>query len=285
MTITDPAATPTAAGTHHPPLEIAPDTFVMQAAVGEGEAPQVVHMNSMVIRAAEPVVVDTGAPIHRERYLEDLFGLVEPADVRWVFVSHEDLDHVGNVEAVMAACPNATLVASWFLCERMGAAGLAVPPTSWRWVGDGETFEVGDRTLVALRPPVYDSPTTRGLFDPTTGVYWASDAFAVPVATPTLWASDMDADQWTGGFAAFQRWNSPWLDVVDTERFGAEVSRLAWLDIRTIATCHGPTVDQGMVPRALEAMALLPGMSAPPQPAQPVLDEIVAAMAAAPSMA
>ncbi len=281
MTVTEPPTHQAPRGTHLPPLEIAPDTFVIHAAVGEGQAPQVVHMNSMVIRGREPVVVDTGAPIHRDQYLEDLFGLVDPEDVRWVFISHEDADHVGNVEAVMAACPNATLVASWFLCERMGANGLGVPPTRWRWVGDGETLDIGDRTLVAVRPPVYDSPTTRGLFDPGTGVYWASDAFAAPVETPTRWAGEMDVDHWTGGFAAFQRWNSPWLDVVDPERFAADVSRLAWLDIRTIASCHGPTVDHGLVPRALDTMARLPGMTAPPQPGQPVLDEIVAAMTAA----
>ena len=57
-----------------------------------------------------------------------------------------------------------------------------MPPTRQRWVDDGESFDVGDRMLQAVRPPVFDSPTTRGLFDPTTGVYWASDGFATPMA-------------------------------------------------------------------------------------------------------
>src|SRR5690606_40473606 len=96
-------------------------------------------MNSMLIRGEEPVVVDTGCPIHRDHYLEDLFGLVDPEDVRWVFVSHDDPDHHGNVEAGMEACPNATLVATWFLCERLSAEGVAVPPSRWRWLGAGES--------------------------------------------------------------------------------------------------------------------------------------------------
>ncbi len=33
-----------------------------------------------------------------------------------------------------------------------------------RWVNSGESFHVGDRTLVAMTPPLFDSPTTRGLF-------------------------------------------------------------------------------------------------------------------------
>ena len=48
----------------------------------------------MVIRAAEPVVVDTGMMENREQYLEDVFSLVEPEDIRWVFISHDDVDHV-----------------------------------------------------------------------------------------------------------------------------------------------------------------------------------------------
>ena len=42
------------------PTEIAPDTFLLHEHHGEGEAPVSVALNSMVIRAAEPVVVDTG---------------------------------------------------------------------------------------------------------------------------------------------------------------------------------------------------------------------------------
>src|SRR5688572_20336000 len=115
------------------PFQIADDTFVIHAALGEGVAPVAVHANSMVIRAAEPVIVDTGAPVHREQYLEDLFSIVEPEDVRWVFISHEDVDHVGNLAAIMQQCPNATIVGSWFLMERMGAEGLCAPPMRWRW--------------------------------------------------------------------------------------------------------------------------------------------------------
>ena len=266
--------------TRHEPVLIAPETFVIQAAHGEGVAPQVVHMNSMVIRGAEPVVVDTGAPVHRETYLEDLFSLVEPEDVRWVFVSHEDLDHVGNVDAVMDACPNATLVASWFLCERFAVAGMQVPPWRWRWVADGESFTAGDRTLVALRPPLYDEPTTRGLLDTSTGAYWASDCFAAPVARPTRWAAELDADEWAGGFMTFQQWNSPWSTLLDRQRFAAEVDRFASHGIRTIASCHGPSIDEGQVPLALELLRQVPDAATPPQPGQPLLDEIVASLRA-----
>ena len=45
--------------------------------------------------------MDTGVASNRERYLEDVFSLVEPEDVRWVFLSHDDVDHTGNVNAML----------------------------------------------------------------------------------------------------------------------------------------------------------------------------------------
>ena len=66
----------------------------------------------------EPIIVDTGTPANRKQWLNDVFSLVEPEDVRWVFLSHDDVDHTGNLEQVMEACPNATLVCNWAMVER-----------------------------------------------------------------------------------------------------------------------------------------------------------------------
>lgn len=259
-------------------MEVAPDTWVIQATQGEGTAPLVVHMNAMVIRGAEPVVVDTGCPVDRDQYLEDLFSIVDPGDVRWVFISHDDVDHYGNLHEVMDACPNATLVASWFLCERLMGERLDVPPTRWRWVGDGESFDAGDRTLVAGRPPLFDSPTTRGLFGTKTRAYGASDCFATPVTQGTAFVEALDPDEWAQGFATFQTWNSPWVSMVDPARFAAECRRIEELEPTTIATAHGPTIEAGHVARAFELLRSVPTATVPSQPDQVVLDQIVASI-------
>lgn len=258
------------------PIEIAPDTFVIQDAYCPPGAPAAVHMNAMLIRGAEPVVVDTGTPLNRAGYLDDLFSLVDPADVRWVFVSHDDVDHYGNLHEVMAACPNATLVASWFLCDRIAVERLDVPPFRWRWLNDGETLDVGDRTLVAVRPPLYDSPTTRGLFDPTTGVYWAADCYATPVATPTAFVDEIDPDAWASGFLQFQTWNSPWASMLDATRYAEACATVERLGVTTIATCHSPTIGASQVERAFELLRAVPDAEVIPQPDQLVLDQIVA---------
>ncbi len=259
------------------PTRVADETFVIHNHQGEGTGPVCVPLNTMLIRGAEPVVVDTGVSEHAEQYFEDLFGLVDPEDVRWVFISHDDIDHTGNVNELMAACPNATLIINWFMVERLGES-LEVPPIRWRWIGDGESFDAGDRTLHAVRPPVFDAPTTRGLFDPTTGVYWGSDSFATPMPTPVSDVAELDPELWTEGIATFSQYVSPWLKLVDEARYQATVSRVEALGPSVLAACHTPAVTGAHVATALDVTRRTPSMTVPPQPDQTVLDELQRAL-------
>jgi hypothetical protein len=88
-----------------PPLEIAEGTFVLRCAQSALGAPLSVSLNSMVILAAEPVVVDTGVIANRTVWFRDLTSIVDPATVRWVFLSHDDDDHTGNLAPLLEMCP------------------------------------------------------------------------------------------------------------------------------------------------------------------------------------
>ncbi len=246
----------------------------------KGSAPVSVPLNTLVIRAAQPVVVDTGVAANHDQFLTDVFSLVDPDHLRWVVLSHDDVDHTGNVNALVAAAPNATLVANWFINERMGAT-LAVPPTRQRWLDDGEHLDVGDRRLYALRPPVYDSPTTRGLYDTATGVYWASDCFATPTPTPVSHVAELDDRLWQAGLAMFAHYLSPWLDLVDGARFQRCVNSLASLKTTAIAGAHTPVIAGSYVPRAVELIRDVASVNVPAQPGQAVLEGIQRTMAAA----
>jgi flavorubredoxin len=262
------------------PTEIAPDTFVVRATQGEGVAPVAVHLNTMVIRGSEPIVVDTGVPAFRDRYLDDIFSLVEPEDVRWVFLSHDDVDHYGNLEALMASCPNATLLTSWFQWERLGNLP-SVAPHRMRWLAVDERFDINGRTYAAVRPPLYDSPTTRGLLDTATGVYWSSDCFATTVPHALDYVDELPEDEWVDACIGHAQLLSPWVAMVDRAMYHAEVERFARLDIRTIASCHSPTISADGIGRAIRTLHEVPTAPLRPSPGQELLDEIVAGSLAA----
>ena len=268
---------PLAPETCFAPSRIAKDTYVIhqvQPALGQ---PLFVYLNSMVILGKEPMIVDTGTPANREQWLKDVFALVEPDDVRWVFLSHDDVDHSGNLDEVMSACPNATLVCNWAMIERHTNC-FNFPLERCRWIMDGDSLDIGDRTLHAVRPPVFDSPTTRGLFDPTTGVYWAVDTFATPLPDPTMGIEDLDADFWAEGLWLFALGAvSPWLTMLDNDKYGRYVDQSQGLDITTIAACHSPVIEGPFIERAFARVRELPNLDPPALPDQSVLDQIIAA--------
>jgi flavorubredoxin len=238
-----------------------------------------VYLNSLVIRGAEPMIVDTGTIANRAQWLDDVFSLVEPEDVRWIFLSHDDIDHTGNLDETLSACPNAKLVCNWAMVERHTNC-FNFPLDRCRWVMDGDALDIGDRTLRALRPPVYDSPTTRGLFDPTTAVYWAVDTFATPLPDPQLGIADLDDEFWQFGMALFALGAvSPWLAMVDEAKYGRYVDGVQNLDITTIACCHSPVIEGEHIERAFARVRELPSLPPMELPDQSVLDQIIAASA------
>ncbi len=260
------------------PEQIAPDTWLIhsvQQALGE---PLFVYLNSMVITGAEPVIVDTGTICNRKQWLDDVFGIVDPTDVRWIFVSHDDVDHIGNLEQVMEACPDATVVASWAIIERHSNA-LNFPLPQCRWLNDGEAFDAGDRRLRAVRPPLYDSPTTRGLFDESTGVYWAVDCFAAAMPdAPCAKMSDLDMDlvaETVPGL--YFHGLSPWLSIVDPKKFAATCDAVQALGMTTIAGAHAPVITEESFDKVFQIARDMPNATPGPCPDQAVLDTILAA--------
>lgn len=270
---------PVAPTIYLPPTKIAQDTYVInqvQEALGQ---PLFVQINSMVILGQEPIIIDTGTPANRTQWLSDVFSLVEPEDVRWVFLSHDDVDHTGNLDQVMTACPNAKLVCNWAMVERHTNC-FSFPLDRCRWVMHEESFDIGDRTLHAVRPPVYDSPTTRGVFDPKTGVYWAVDSFATPLPDPEMAVADLDPDFWQFGMTLFAFGAvSPWLSLVDHDKYGRYIDTVQRLDIKTIAGCHTPVLEGELIQQAFSHTRAFPSVEPPPLPNQSILDQIIAATA------
>ena len=259
------------------PFRIAEETYVIPqvAALPVGY----VFINSLVITGQEPILVDTGTVLNRERWLEQVWSLVEPKDVRWIFLSHDDHDHTGNLLQVLDACPNARLVTNWFSIERL-SGDFQLPLERCLWVNDGDRFVAGDRTFAAVRPPFFDSPTTRGLFDPKTGVYWAADCFGALVPAPVEDAAEAPQAAYREGFLASNQLISPWHHWLDEAKFAAHVRRVQDLPIRTIATAHGPAIHGPMMDQAFAYIREVPSLEPWPEPTQRDLEAALAMMAA-----
>jgi flavorubredoxin len=258
------------------PYKVAEDTFVIPWLL---EAPPIGYfpMNSMVIRGREPIIVDTGSPANREEWLRNAWSIVEPEDVRWIFLTHDDRDHSGNLLAILDACPNATLLTTWFMVGRMFEE-WATPLDRCRFLNDGESLDVGDRRLVAVRPPLFDNPTTRGLFDEQTGVYWSVDTFATNAPHAVQNATELDSGFFREGQLLGARLVSPWHQWLDNSKFQARVDVVQSLPIQVVAACHGPALQGAKIEEAFELLRQVPELEPWPEFTQHDLEQWMAAM-------
>jgi flavorubredoxin len=255
------------------PVEVAPETWLIPNLFPAGDG-LFVPVNSMLIRGAEPVIVDTGAPVHRELWLEKVFSLVEPEDVRWLFLSHDDGDHTGGLLDVMERCPAATLVTNFFSVERLALEKPAIPLERMRWIDEGGALDVGDRTLHLFKPPIFDGPTTRGLFDPTTAAMWIVDTFAC--LTPgTLDVHELPRDLLEESMPAMNSLVSPWHQWLDPAAYGRHVDEVEAVGVLTVASAHGPVLTGDAIREAFQVVRRLAGQPILPAPGQELLDQLI----------
>jgi hypothetical protein len=201
--------------------------------------------NAHLIHAKEPVLVDTSGVALREPFLNALAEEIDPADLKWIFLSHTDLDHVGNLEQVMEMAPQAKVV----------IAGLGSAKLSLRESFDmsrihvleaGERLNLGDRELVAIKPPIYDAPETIGFFDTKTRVLFSADAFGALMEAPHEELAAVPEQQLRDGMAIWSGVDAPWLGIVDKQAFGHLLSDIQRLDPSAIISGHLPVASPDM---------------------------------------
>ena len=143
-------------------FEAVPDIAVLPAHFpipGMGFLP----VNAFVIKAKEPVLVDAGMGIESDDFMGALESIIDPKDLRWVWITHDDADHIGSIQRVLKAAPQTRLVAYSLAVLRMSTA-WTIPMDRVYWLNPGDSIRVGDRNLTAVRPPLFDNPTTIGIY-------------------------------------------------------------------------------------------------------------------------
>ena len=82
----------------------APDIDVLTGGVaipGLGTVP----VNAFVLHGSEPLLVDTGAVIHKEPFMEALRSVIDPGSLKWIWLTHPDPDHIGALPQLLQDNP------------------------------------------------------------------------------------------------------------------------------------------------------------------------------------
>lgn len=263
-------------------LNPAPDVTVLSDSLevpGLGYLP----VTASVVHAAEPVVVDTGLGLPDRNFVADLSRVLDPADVRWIWLTHPDRDHTGGLFDLLEAAPRARVVTT-FLGMGLLATERPLPIDRVFLLNPGQCLDVGDRQLRAFRPPLFDSPATVGFQDSATGVVFSSDCFGAPLPTAELAGADdaraVPSDDLRMAQLLWATVDSPWIHSVDPARFAATLGALRNLVPSAVVSSHLPPIVGGL-DGMLETLALAPGANPFTGPDQQVLEQLLAGFAPA----
>jgi glyoxylase-like metal-dependent hydrolase (beta-lactamase superfamily II) len=235
-------------------------------------------INAFVLQAAEPVVVDTGLSLPDRHFLDDLGSVIDPQDVRWIWLTHPDRDHTGGLFDLLDAAPLARVVTT-FLGVGIMSTDRPLPMDRVYLLNPGEALDVGDRSLTAFRPPLYDSPATVGFYDDRSRTCFSSDCFGAPLPSSELAGStdthDIPGADLLAGQLLWAAVDSPWVQNIDTNRYLATVAPLRAMDPTAILSTHLPPAVS-RTPEMLEMLAMAPQADPFIGPDQRALEEVLA---------
>lgn len=238
----------------------------------------VLPMNAFVIRAAEPVLVDTGTGTLSDDFIDALGSIVAPADLRWIWLTHEDRDHTGSLRRLLELAPKARVVSTFLAVGRM-LPDAPFPLDRLRVINPHETLNVGDRNLVALRPPLYDSPGTVGLFDDRSRILFSSDCFGAPLPTAEEAAArsvgEVAEDTVAQAQIAWATVDSPWVTMTDEPTLGRALDGIRRLEPTAILSSHLPPVH-AEIDQVLETLRKAPSADPVPGVTQAELEVLLA---------
>jgi len=236
----------------------------------------ILPVNAFVLKAAEPVLVDTGLVPLSDQFMEKLSSLINPKELRWLWLTHTDQDHIGSLQPILKAAPKLRVITTFLGVGKMSLF-QPLPMDRVYLLNPGQSLTVGDRILTAVKPPSYDAPETTGCYDPKAGVFFSADCFGALMSEPQQYAGDMAEDDLQRGMVKWATVDAPWLHNLDSKSFGKALDRIRRIRANTVLSAHLP-VAHDMTERLLGLLATAPAAEPFAGPDQQALEAMLQGM-------
>jgi len=236
----------------------------------------ILPVNAFLLKAAQPVLVDSGLVPLSDEFMEKLSSVTDPVDLRWLWLTHTDQDHIGSLWRVLDAAPKLRVITTYLGVGKMSLFE-PLPMDRIYLLNPGQSIDVGDRILTAIKPPSYDAPETTGFYDPKAAALFSSDCFGALMSEPVENAAGIGAENLREGMVTWATVDAPWLHIVDRVRFAESLHRVRELSPKLILSAHLPAA-RDMTEELLETLGTAPTATPFVGPDQQTLEAMLKAI-------
>lgn len=190
--------------------------------------------NSYFINAAKKTVVDTAKEKFSQTYISKLSRVTDPAEISYIILSHTEPDHSGSLRQLLDIAPQAVVVGSGNAVRYL--SDIVNRPFKSLVVKDGDTLDLGNKTLKFIAAPNLHWPDTIFTYLAEDRILFTCDAFGAHYCSEEVF------DDLTGDFEKDFRY---YFDVIlkPYSKFMIRaIEKIRPLDISMIATGHGPVL-------------------------------------------
>jgi len=190
--------------------------------------------NSYFINAQKKTVIETVKEGFWDVYLEKLKKVTDPSEIEYIILNHTEPDHSGCLVHLLNAAPNAKVVGTNNAIRYL--KDMIYTDFPYIIVKDGYMLDLGDKILQFISAPNLHWPDTMYTYLPEEKVLFTCDSFGAHYCHEAIFddlVGDFDEDFKYYFNVILKPFSKFMLKAID---------RIKTLDIKTIATGHGPVL-------------------------------------------
>jgi NADH oxidase (H2O-forming) len=188
--------------------------------------------NSYFIQADKKVVIDTVKENHKDLFFNKLNQVTRPEEIDYIVVTHTEPDHSGCIKYLLEMAPQAVVYGSR---QAIGyLQDMVVKPFDYCYVKDGDTIDLGNKTLRIVGAPNLHWPDTIYAYLMEDRILFTCDSFG------SHFCPDFMFDDQAGDFLESFRYYFNMIMKPFSQFMVKAIERIKPLDIAIICPGHGP---------------------------------------------
>jgi flavorubredoxin len=197
--------------------------------------PEGTSYNAFVVTDENTALIDTVDPTKTPELLANLAEIDTP--IAYVIANHAEQDHSGSIPAVLEAYPEAQVVTNP-KCKTLLREMLLIPEEKILTVQDGDTLQLGEKTLEFIYAPWVHWPETMFTYIREDRLLFSCDFLGSHMATSRLFVEHMD-EIYSCAKRYYAEIMMPFRSSIRTH-----LQKLDSMDIQMVAPSHGPLYNR-----------------------------------------